>query len=210
MTLTILLPVGKGFGAIVFFGPNVIPSWNEIPIPTTYAGVSVDLETGSSSNDLSGVSDGAVNLYFGGQSISNDAEAAGTTARFQPVRTGTGNTDAVSNMSPGTSVSAADLYSVGYGNSTDHIPAGGFTAGTPGYIGFSLVLPSNGELVYGWMKVTMTNDGTTPGVIHEWAYNDTPNAPINVGEGAIPEPSGVLMLAAGLGGIALRRRRRRD
>jgi len=188
--------------AIVYFAGQ------EIPIPNTYAGVSVNLETGSNDTVLAGVAGGAVNLYFGGESFSNDADQTAGSPIFQPIRTGTANTDSPQNMAVNDVVDSsanvpANLYGVGFGGSDGHIGTQ-FTAGTPGYIGFSLELANN-DLVYGWMRVTLQDDGVTPGLIHEWAYEDTPNTGIEVG--AIPEPSGVLLLVTGLTTLALRRRR---
>ena len=71
-----------------------------------------------------------------------------------------------------------------------------------GYIGYKVVLSDN-TTAYGWMRVTLQNDNT-PGVIHEWAYEDS-GAPITVG--AIPEPSLPLLASLGLVALTLRRKR---
>ena len=72
-----------------------------------------------------------------------------------------------------------------------------FTPGAQGYIAFVLN-PGAGEQ-YGWMRVTLTNDGTS-GTIHEWAYSDE----LNFEVGQIPEPSTLALLGglAALGFIA--------
>lgn len=74
-----------------------------------------------------------------------------------------------------------------------------FTPGVQGYIVFVLN-PGVGEQ-YGWMSVTLTNDGTT-GTIHEWAYSDD----LNFEVGRIPEPSTLALLGAAAALGLLRRR----
>ena len=90
--LGLALP-GKSWAVITFFEPL-----GGIDIPNTYAGVSVDLETGASSTSLSGLSEGDANFFLGGAAISNDGDASATAATWQPVRTGTGFTDAVQDV----------------------------------------------------------------------------------------------------------------
>jgi hypothetical protein len=76
-----------------------------------------------------------------------------------------------------------------------------FTPGAPGYIAFVLN-PGAGEQ-YGWMKVTLTNDGTA-GTIHEWAYSDQTAFKV----AAIPEPSSTT-LCGGFAVLCLLHRRRK-
>lgn len=78
-----------------------------------------------------------------------------------------------------------------------------FESGTSGYIGFVLV--GDSDTYYGWMRLTLHDDGST-GVIHEWAW-DTDGDSITVG--AVPEPSNAALLV-GLAATfcAVRRRRR--
>lgn len=73
-----------------------------------------------------------------------------------------------------------------------------FESGTVGYIAF--VLDPGPSEQYGWIRVTLFDDGST-GLIHDWAYSDTPLA-----VGVIPEPSSLVLLVAGA--MALLRRRR--
>ena len=203
LTAVALLSAASSQAAVVYF------SGQNLPIPSTYAGISVNLETGSNGNALSGISGGAVNLYFGGENFSNDAEQAAPSAIFQPVRTSASNTGSLKNMAVNDVVDStvnvsANLYGMGFGGSSSHIGPQ-FTAGTPGYMGFSLLINSGSDLVYGWMKVTFQDDGVTPGVIHEWAYESTPNSGILVG--VVPEPGSLLLFGVGITGILLRRRR---
>lgn len=200
--------LGEVRGAIVHF-----PGQN-IAIPNTYAGVSVDLETGNSSTALDGLVGGDANFFLGGSRVSNDAYAPSTSPTWQPIRVGTGNTDAIQQLSLGTTIDIdSDFYSSGFGASGQINPhmggPAGFTDGTPGYLGFSLIIddpgdPGNPLLVYGWALVTLEdNDGV--GTLHAWAYEDTGSA---IEVGAVPEPRGAILLLLGLAGIFHRRRRR--
>lgn len=63
------------------------------------------------------------------------------------------------------------------------------------------MLNPGAEQLYGWMRVTLTNDGT-PGIIHDWALSSDANFTV----GMIPEPS--VALLGGIGMLCLLRRRR--
>ncbi|MFT6177684.1 MAG: hypothetical protein ACJAQT_000694 [Akkermansiaceae bacterium] len=172
----------------------------DIPIPTTFSGVSVNLETGDSSTSLAGLAGGDMNFVLGGVGISNDADQAGVAPTWQPVRAGTGNIDVIQDLGIDTLVGPISVTSTGYGGTTNNFPA--FTSGTKGYLGFSLILADT-TVAYGWAEVTLQDDNT-PGVIHAWAYEDT-GAPLRVA--AIPEPTQSLLIALGLLASTLRRRR---
>ncbi|YCM46369.1 PEP-CTERM sorting domain-containing protein [Verrucomicrobiaceae bacterium 227] len=85
----------------------------------------------------------------------------------------------------------------------DHmgIGSGQFDGSTndPGFIAFVLD-PGTAAPQYGWMRVTLNEDGTT-GLIHDWAYSDQP-----IAIGAVPEPQTALLTV--LGALALWKRRR--
>jgi len=199
--------LGEARGAIVYF------SNQDIAIPNTYAGVSVDLETGTWSTSLDGLVGGDANFFLGGARVSNDAYAPSVGASWQPVRTGTENTDAIVRLDVGTTIDVSTAsYSSGFGASgqiNSHMTGGstGFTSGEQGYIGFSLIIdnpgnPGNPLLAYGWALVTFQdNDGV--GTLHAWAYDDS-GAAIQVA--AIPEAGAALI--GGLGVLMLLRRRR--
>jgi len=202
-----LAVLGEARAAIVYFPGE------DIAIPNTYAGVSVDLETGDSSTSLNGLPGGDANFFLGGARVSNDAYYLAATASWQPVRTGTGNTAAIVRFEVGTTIDVSTAsYSTGFGASgqiNSHMTGGlsGFTSGTSGYIGFSLIIddpanPGYPLLVYGWARVTLY-DNNGVGTLHEWAYDDS-GAAILVG--AIPEPAAALL--GGLGVLLLLRRRR--
>ena len=74
-----------------------------------------------------------------------------------------------------------------------------FTPGVEGYIAF--VIDVEGTPNYGWMRVTLNDDGSI-GTIHDWAYST--DAGFTVGQ--IPEPSTLILLL--LGSLGLLRRRR--
>lgn len=205
---TCLAVLGEARAAIVHFPGE------DIAIPNTYAGVSVDLETGNSSTSLDGLVGGDANFFLGGSRVSNDAYFLADTATWQPVRTGTGNTDAIVRLDVGTTIDVSTAsYSSGFGASgqiNSHMVGGpsGFTSGTSGYLGFSLIIddplnPSNPLLVYGWARVTLYDNNGDVGTLHEWAYENT-GAAILVA--AIPEPATALL--GGLGMLVLLRRRR--
>jgi len=184
-------------GAILWFPRQ------EIPIPTTFEGVSVDLETGSTSVLAAGLTGGDVNFLLGGGAVTNDADQGASSPSWQPVRTGSSNVDPLRQLGIGDTVDSSSSTATGFGASGDpnpHFPE--FTPGTPGYVGFSIDL-DNGNTGYGWMKVTLQENNQAEGVIHEWAIEDSGNA-ILVG---VPEPSASLLAALALGGIFLRRKR---
>lgn len=173
-----------------------------IPIPTTYDGVSLNLETGLSTNALDGAPGADLNFALGGVGLSNDGDKDAAEPSWQPVRVGNGNTDLIEDLGVGTVVGPTSVVSNGFGGSVNHF--GPFVPGQRGYIGFSLVLDDGNDTVaYGWLDVTLQNDNT-PGVIHGWFYDDS-GAPVEIV--AIPEPTQSLLLAVGLGVPALRRRR---
>ncbi len=182
-------------GAIIFFPGE------EIPIPTTFEGVSVDFETAATTNAVDGAPGMDLNFVLGGEGVSNDADGTAATPSTQFVRTGTANTDPIDNLTFGTVVGPGSVYATDFGGSSAHIPTT-FANGDQGYIGFEFEI-AGPTTAYGWARVTFQNDNT-PGVIHEWAYEDT-GAPIEVG--AIPEPSLALLTSIGLAALALRRRR---
>ena len=178
----------------------------DIAIPTTSIGVSVNLETGAFNNiDEDGLAGADVNFLYGGESITNDADSAGTAPSWQPVRDGTENSSTIVNLGLGAVVGPDSVYSSGYGGSTDQIAPTQFTSGEKGYIGFSMEVAGTSP-VYGWMEVTLRDDNN-PGVIHSWAYEDN-GSPLRAGSlVAIPEPSHSMLFALGLVVTALRRRR---
>lgn len=83
------------------------------------------------------------------------------------------------------------------GGSADQFASG---SQSEGYIGF--VLNQDTTPLYGWMRVSLSDDGST-GLIHEWAYTDDV-AGIQVGQ--VPEPNSLLLLLLGAAGLLRRSR----
>lgn len=89
---------------------------------------------------------------------------------------------------------------------------GNFPGANEKYLGFRLHLSSNEDLVHGWFKVSTVGNLQDIGVsgdivIHEWAFESTPGAPITTGE--VPEPTSLAIFALGGAGIAAWKRRRK-
>lgn len=182
-------------GAIVY-----LPS-QDIPIATTFAGTSVNLETGVSADtdDLPGAD---ANFLWGGAGVGNDADSTATTPSWQPIRISPDFLAPIDNLVLGATVDGTGTYGSGFGGSGDPNPHLGntFTAGVPGYIGFSLETTSG--INYGWMRVTLM-DNQAGGLIHEWAYDNT-GAGIVVG---VPEPGTATLGIFALSTLLLRRKR---
>jgi hypothetical protein len=203
----------------------------DIPIPTTFAGVYLDLNaingnpsTPSNNSDAVtadtytiGYSEPAswdVNFFFGGIVIAYSPT-------FRPlVDSPVGNRAQILNVAAGTEISSAAVaQTVGTSNfggsghtngtpGTSHFGTptvdvdprySAFTPGVQGYIAF--VLNPDTSPRYGWMSVTLTNNGT-PGSIHEWAFSDSPTFTV----AQVPESRAALF--GGLGLLVLLRRRR--
>lgn len=183
-----LVSAPTGWGAIIYAGDR------EIPIPTTFTGIYLDLTNGNThTSDPLGFSEAQINFFFGGLGIASDED-------FLPARVGTGNLDPIQLLMPGDQVDATLSFGpVGNGGSDGHVasPPGPnqFESGLPGFIGFQLDLNQNDQFVYGWMRATLTN-GSSEGVVHEWAFSDTPGEPVVVG--VIPEPLPVVFFGPAL------------
>ena len=197
LTTLALAPVSQA-ALIAFSGVNV-------PIPTTFSGVYVDLVNNTTST--APAAGAHLNLFFGGAGLSNDADAGAVVPSLQFLRVGTANNDAARNSPLGTVIDASSpSYSTGFGSSgspNTHLGVGApsFIDGTIGYLGFTFDL--SGTPVYGFAEVTLTANGA--GVLHGWAYEDT-GAPITI-TSPVPEPSAGLLALVSAGVLAMRRRR---
>jgi hypothetical protein len=75
------------------------------------------------------------------------------------------------------------------------------------YLGLKMELNNSGDTNYGWVGVRIDNEADATGAVVGYAYETLPGVPIAAGN--IPEPSSLLLLAAGaftLAGAATRRR----
>lgn len=142
-----------------------------------------------------------INPFFGGQAIAS-------VASFQPV-TATITLDSPAlNLSIGETVSAASIfsgvYSGGFSGSENHIGIGPrqFTSGSEGYIGFRLTSDESAGPFYGWMRLVLSNNGSS-GLIRDWAYENTGSA---ITVGAVPEPTVLGLFALSLVGLLRRQR----
>lgn len=172
-----------------------------IAIPTTFDGVYLDIDTATTSTSV--ITGWDINPFFGGFALGNSAA-------FQPVRTGTGNSDTILNLAYGTLVDSLLNYATGEAGSSDHIGGGAnqFTDGASGYLGFKFTTNSNAGPFYGWMRLTLTAN-TSGATIHDWAYDNTGSG-IYIGSlTAVPEPSRAMLLLIGLTSAFFRRQRHR-
>jgi hypothetical protein len=78
--------------------------------------------------------------------------------------------------------------------------------GDTGYMGFSFLLNDGaGSTVYGWAEIERVSPSSAN--LLGWGYEDS-GAAIAAGATAVPEPSGLALLALGATGVAALRRRR--
>lgn len=197
LPILLLAATSGARAALVFSGPQ------DIPIPTTFSGVSVDLinRTSFNGDPAPDWSDSQINFFFGGDGIFSGP-------RLLPVRSGNGASDPVIALDPGDLVSLSSLVGpVGTGSSLGHVGtgAGRFESGAEGYLGFRLDLTGGGDFVNGFMRVTLNNDNLA-GMIHDWTYSDTPGESVTVG--VIPEPSATLIGTIGMALLLGARRHR--
>lgn len=168
----------------------------DIPIPTTFEGVYVDLDNAGSGNSVATVPGWDINPFFGGIGIAGSAN-------FQPSRLTASNDSQILKLAVDDTVNGGHTYSTGETGSSDHFGTAPeqFHDGVEAYIGFRFVKNDTSGPFYGWMRVTLT--ANTPGaVISDWAWEDGGG---DILVGAVPEPS-TLMLGA-LGFLALLWRR---
>lgn len=176
-----ILSTGSVSAIILSFEPA-----SEIDIPISNDGVYLNFTDSSNASAYeftSETGDWDINLFYGGAAV-------GTSNTFLPVLASTATNSAVLNLAYGTQVGSSSVFPTSYSGSIDHMgPAlEQFDSGISGYIGF--VLNPGVDNYYGWMRLTLNNDGTT-GTIEQWAWDDS-GAAITVG--AVPEPSHVALL----------------
>ena len=171
-----------------------------IPIPTTFDGIYLDLDDGSTSTST--ILGWDINLFFGGVGLGGSAD-------FQPVRIGTGNMDTVVQLAMNDLIDHTLNYSTGENGSSDHLGApGNFQDGVPGYLGFRFTKNNATGPYYGWMRLTLTGN-TSGAFIHDWAWEDDGGAILAGSLLSLPEPSRALLIMLGLCAGALARRRKK-
>lgn len=144
----------------------------DIAIPTTFAGVYLDLDAGVTSG--AAFTGWDVNPFFGGVGIGNSAA-------FQPVRVGASHLDAVVRFYRGMTVTSGLTFASGVGGSGnpghEHIGAGiqQFQVGAEGYLAFKFTTNASAGPLCGWMRVTLTNNAGGA-VIRDWGYDDAGGA----------------------------------
>lgn len=160
-----------------------------ISIPNTFEGVYLDFNDVNDATDytLTTSSEPATwdfNPFYGGAAVA-------TSNTFLPVLSSPTTNSDILNLAPGTLVGPDSDVPSGFSGSTGHMGLGAqqFQTGSIAYIGF--VLNPGAEHYYGWMKVTLNDDGTS-GTIHEWAWDTSGEA---IAVGAVPELSHVGLLS---------------
>jgi len=189
------------FGASQVRGAIVYSGVRNLSIPDNFGGVYLNVT--SQQQSLSEFSGWDLNAFFGGLGIANSPA-------FQPIRVGTGAEDPITPIALGAQIGSGLVYASGYGGSgaeddSGHLGPGAlqFTEGQVSIIGFKMAREN--AIFYGWMKVTLTRDGTL-GVIHDWAY-DNSGAAIRAGAAAdlgaaprvVPRDGNVVSSAASAG-----------
>lgn len=194
------IPCALIAGFIAASGPAhaaiVASGLRDIVISTTFDGVYLNVDTGTTSGTETAGWD--INPFFGGEGIA-------TSPDFQPVRATIALDAPVLSLTAGQTVDGSLNFLTGYGGSESHIgnSAGQFAANGEAYIGFRFTTDGSEGPFYGWMRVVLSNDGST-GMIRDWAYDNTGSA---ITVGAVPEPSVLCTLLAGTGLFFLRRRK---
>jgi hypothetical protein len=108
----------------------------------------------------------------------------------------------VANLAPGTLISAANTYGSG---GTTLISQWNLNSSN-NYFGFRFVNEANSQVLYGWGRLSFGATITSPRTLVEFAYEDTVGGTITVG--AVPEPATYGLMAVGVAGVLLARRRK--
>jgi hypothetical protein len=194
LLLPLALLVVPSQAAIIYSGLK------DFTITTSYDGIYLDVDAG---NLVAVEATGwDINPFFGGEGIANSPA-------FQPVRTSSALYAPVVNLAPGQTIGATSMFGSGFNGSGDPVShigmsAGQFVSGTEGYLGFKLTTNASAGPYYGYMRVVLSNTGTT-GLIRDWTYDDS-GAGITIS--AVPEISYASLPLICIGSLALRRRRK--
>lgn len=169
----------------------------DIVITNNLDGVYLDVDAGTSSSLETVGWD--INPFFGGEAVANSPA-------FQPARTTIVLDAPILRLGPGQVVDGTLNYLSGYGGSETQVGngVGQFANGVEGYIGFRFTTNASVGPYFGWMRVVLSNDGST-GLIRDWAYENTGSS-ITI-PNAVPEPSAFCVMALGAFSLCLRRTR---
>lgn len=143
-----------------------------------------------------------INPFFGGEGIASSPS-------FHPVATTILLDAPVLNLTFGLAVDASSIFASthpgGFSGSATHVGngVGQFASSGEGYIGFQFTANNSAVPLYGWMRVELSNTGST-GLIREWAYENSGSA---ITVGTVPEPSVIASLLLGAAAFCYRRRR---
>jgi hypothetical protein len=159
-----------------------------IPIPNSFSGVYIDLDTGNPALAAAFVG-WDFNPYNGGDSIYTSAAGGGSNLGL--FRTGS----MLPSLAPGTLVDSAATYAPGIVSAANN----GLPDGGTGYYGFKLApTGSGGSAYYGWVHLTR-GAGSAAGNVIDYAF-ETNGLGISVG--AVPEPTSLALLGLGAVGLA--------
>jgi len=171
--------VGSSFAGIVYTDLNpdeIVGESTAVFDPQFNASESIYDDIGIQPNMLAIGWNDLDNGYFAYPS-NNDVEIVGTDLG--------GGSWEVSGLTSGTAIGPGSSFNPDNSFiivSASFFGASNFPTGTDAFIGFKLPVGSNTH--YGWIRVNINGNDMT---IKDWAYEDTPNTPINAGDGI---PSG--------------------
>jgi hypothetical protein len=182
---------------IVWSGPV------NINIPSTTAGVYLNVVTGVNDPNPASVPGWDVNPY-GGTVLDMFSPAAPAGGVY------VGDGGGYFNLTSGTMISGASTFVFGGGISPTSPNPLNFNSSN-NLIGFRFQNEAQGNVTeYGWMRISLAADqGSQPRAIVEYAYQNNPDLGINAG--AIPEPTTAALLgvmAAGALGVRAWRKRK--
>lgn len=190
--LTVLMLGSSSRAAVIYSGLQ------NIPIPTDFDGIYLDLDTATTSTST--ITGWDINPFFGGVGIA-------ASAAFQPARVGTGNMDTIIMFALNQVIDGSYFFAGAQETgSADHLGSpGNFQSGVSGYLGFKFTTNSANGPYYGWMRLTLTAN-TSGALIQDWAWEDTGGS-ILAGVLLVPEPTRAMLMLLGFAALLIHRRR---
>lgn len=171
-----------------------------INIPSTTSGVYLNVVTGVSNSSPAAVPGWDVNPWSSSTlSFFNPSTPSGG---VYVIGGGTGTQ--VANLAPGTLIGPASTYGGGAAASSGSLPFN--VNSSDNIVGFRFNNEAGSTLHYGWMRISLSGTlSAQPRAIVEYAFELTPNTPIQAG--AIPTPGTLALLGLGAAGLVSRRRK---